>query len=207
MYQRLPVEKLTGDELFRNTNQTKFSVREFWRYGFSNLNSNVMRGVLAEFIVENALNEKDIIGVRNPWGDYDVLTEEGVKVEVKCCSYIQDWNQDKFTVIRWAGLKATPLYWSSAVAAQVSDAIPDYKSDVYVLALVDHQDPATLDLLNLNQWRFYVLSRERLREVARNGGSVSLSQLTKSNIASVGYVQLVGAVASIYPTSVTKSNI
>ena len=72
MYKRLPVTKLTGDEQFKPIGNKQFSVLDFWQYGFSNLNSNVLRGALAEFIVENALNDKEQIVVRNPWGDYDV---------------------------------------------------------------------------------------------------------------------------------------
>lgn len=89
MYKKIPVRKLTGFEEFKNTPNKKFSVLEFWQYGFSNLNSNVLRGALAEFLVENALKDNDEIEVRSPWGDYDVLYK-GKKIEVKCCSYIQD---------------------------------------------------------------------------------------------------------------------
>lgn len=59
----------------------------------------MIRGVLAEFIVENALKDNDEIEVRSPWGDYDVLYK-GKKIEVKCSSYIQDWEQKNLSVIK-----------------------------------------------------------------------------------------------------------
>lgn len=190
MYKRIPVRKLTGFEEFRNTPNKKFSVLEFWQYGFSNLNSNVLRGALAEFLVENALKDKVEIEVRSPWGDYDVLYK-GKKIEVKCCSYIQDWDQNQFTKILWSGLKATELYYSDAVKKQSElSRVADYKSDVYVLALFKHQDHATLDIIDLSQWCFYVLSKDRLKELSKNGNSISLIRLEKHALEPVGFNDL-----------------
>ena len=196
MYKRIPVTKLTGLEKFKNTGEKRFSVQEFWRYGFSGLNSNVLRGTLAEFLVENALKENIEIEVRNPWGDYDVLFN-GKKIEVKCCSYIQDWDQEKLSTIKWSGLKAKDLYWSTAVNGVYVDKEPDYKSDIYILALFKHQDPETLDILDLDQWCFYILSREKLKEISGDKSSVSLYLLRKHNIDSIPFSSLREAVEKL----------
>lgn len=193
MYKRIPVTKLTGDEQFKNVGNNNFSVLEFWRYGFSNLNSNVLRGALAEFIVENALRTDEEIGVRNPWGDSDVIAPDGKKIEVKCCSYIQDWDQNEFSRIVWSGLKAKSLYWSSAVS-EYPRADADYKSDIYVLALFKHQDPVTLNILDMDQWCFWVLPKERVREITKSGNSVSLVKLQKLNIDPVDFSCLKNAI-------------
>ena len=189
MYKRIPVKKLTGSEQFKNAGDKKFSVLDFWRYGFSNLNSNVLRGAFAEFLVENALRGSEEIDVRNPWGDSDVISPTGKKIEVKCCSYIQDWDQDKYSTILWSGLKAKELYWSSAVG-EFPTAPKDYKSDIYVLALFKHQDHSTLDILDMSQWCFWVLSREKIKEVTKNGNSVSLAKLEKLGIEPIGFSEL-----------------
>lgn len=189
MYKRLPVTKLNGQEIFKNSGDKKFSVLEFWQYGFSNLNSNVLRGALAEFIVENALRQSNQIDVRNPWGDSDIIAPNGKKIEVKCCSYIQDWDQNEFSKILWAGLKAKNLYWSSAVGEFPKDPA-DYKSDIYVLALFRHQEPTTLDILNMDQWCFWVLSRDKLKEITKNGNSISLNHLEKLKIEPVSFKDL-----------------
>lgn len=194
MYKRIPATKLTGQEAFSNAGGRKFSVQDFWRYGFSSLNSNVLRGALAEFIVENALKENSEIEVRSPWGDYDVLYN-GRKIEVKCSSYIQDWDQEKFTTIQWSGLKAKELYYSEAVRKMSEmNKASDYKSDIYVLALLRHQDHATLDILNMDQWCFYVLSKDELRDVSKNGSSVSLARLQKFSYQSTSFEQLATAI-------------
>ena len=190
MYKRIPVSKLTGSEQFKNVGQKKFSVLEFWQYGFSSLNSNVLRGALAEFIVENALKDNMEIEVRSPWGDYDVLYK-GKKIEVKCCSYIQDWDQSKFTTVQWSGLKAKKLYYSEAVTKFADvDKTVDYKSDIYILALFKHQEHATLDILDMDQWCFYVLSKEQLRLVSKDRSSVSLLRLEKESVKAEFFADL-----------------
>lgn len=189
MYKRIEVIKLTGNEQFKNVGNKKFSVLEFWRYGFSNLNSNVLRGAFAEFIVENALRGNEEIDVRNPWGDSDVIAPNGKKIEVKCCSYIQDWDQNDFSKILWSGLKAKSLYWSSAVSA-FPRSPEDYKSDIYVLALLKHQDHSTLDILDMDQWCFWVLTKEKIKEITKNGNSVSLIKLQKFSMKPISFNDL-----------------
>ncbi len=196
MYKRIPVNKLTGNESFKNVGDKKFSVLEFWRYGFSNLNSNVLRGALAEFIIENALRSNEQIDVRNPWGDSDVVAPNGKNIEVKCCSYIQDWDQDDYSKIIWSGLKAKSLYWSSAVS-EFPRKEADYKSDIYILALFKHQDHATLDILDMNQWCFFVLSKEKIKDITKNGNSISLTKLEKFSIQPIGFNELYNVVTNI----------
>src|SRR3989344_5901932 len=200
MYKRIPVNKLTGNEQFKNVGDKKFSVLEFWRYGFSNLNSNVLRGALAEFIVENALRNNEQINVRNPWGDSDVIAPNGKKIEVKCCSYIQDWDQNDYSRISWSGLKAKQLYWSSedrdAVIKNMKERPVDFKSDIYVLSLFKHQDHATLDILDMSQWCFWVLTKEKIKEITKNGKSVSLIKLQKLGIEPIGFSDLSKAISS-----------
>jgi hypothetical protein len=197
MYKRIPVRKLTGTEQFKNAGQKKFSVLEFWQYGFSSLNSNVLRGALAEFIVENALKENAEIEVRSPWGDYDVLYK-GKKIEVKCCSYIQDWDQTKLSTIKWSGLKARELYYSEAVT-KLSDTnqTSDYKSDIYILSLLRHQNSDTLNILDLHQWDFYVMTREEIRNISGNRASISLAMLVRHKIRPHTFVNLARSVEKI----------
>lgn len=189
MYKRIPVTKLSGEETFKSTGNKKFSVLEFWRYGFSNLNSNILRGVLAEFLVENALKDTKEITIRNPWGDCDVILDDETKIEVKCCSYIQDWDQKELSKISFAGLKAKSLYWSSAVNEYPREP-EDYKSDIYILSLLKHQDPTTLDILDMDQWCFYVLAKDELKRITKNGKSISLSKLKKNDINPVTFNEL-----------------
>lgn len=127
-------------------------------------------------------------------GDYDVLFQD-TKIEVKSCSYIQDWDQNNLTVIKCSGLKGTPVYYSDAVQKQSElSKVADYKADVYVLALFKHQEPATLDILDLDQWCFYVLSKDKLKEISKDKSSISLYLLKKHNVESVSFCDLARAI-------------
>jgi hypothetical protein len=53
--------------------------------------------VLAEFIVATALGVADQL--RNDWGPYDLLTPDGIKIEVKSPAYLQSWHQENFSTI------------------------------------------------------------------------------------------------------------
>lgn len=196
MYKRIPVRKLSGTETFKNAGSKKFSVLEFWQYGFSNLNSNILRGVLAEFLVENALKDKKEITIRNPWGDCDVMLDNGTKIEVKCCAYIQDWDQKELSKISFSGLKAKSLYWSSAVSEYPREP-EDYKSDIYILSLLKHQDPDTLNILDMNQWCFYVLAKDELKRITKNGKSISIGKLEKNNIKPISFNELLRSVKKL----------
>lgn len=194
MYKAKPVVKLTGSEQFINTGK-QFSVLDFWQYGFSNLNSNVLRGALAEFLVEQALKETDDIELRSPWGDFDV-SYQGKKIEVKCCSYLQDWDQNKLSKVVWSGLKAKELYYNDAVAKQ-SNKEADYKADIYVLSLLHHQETETLDILDLNQWSFYVLSKDELKAITKNGNSTSLNALIQNDIKRLSFIDIKAKIKAI----------
>jgi len=91
------------------------------------------------------------------------------------------------------------LYWSSAdrgaVSLNLQERPTDYKSDIYVLALFKHQDHATLDILNMEQWCFWVLTKDRIKEITKNGNSVSLLKLQKFDIAPVGFTEISRAIA------------
>ncbi len=190
-YKRITPKKLTGQEPFINTGSKQFTVLDFWQYAFSALNSNVLRGALAEFLIENALKDPQDIDVRSPWGDWDVMTPDDTKLEVKCCAYIQDWDQTDYSKIVFSGLKAKGVYYSEAVKSYKD--IPTeatYKADIYVLALLHHKDHATLDLLDLNQWSFYVLPRQQVFEITNNGSSISMYKLLKNEIEPCKFVEL-----------------
>jgi hypothetical protein len=63
---------------------------EFWKWAFSDFLSNALRGVLAEFIVAKAMDCTDV--QRTEWDAYDVITSDGIKIEVKSSAYLQSWH-------------------------------------------------------------------------------------------------------------------
>ena len=121
-------------------------------------------------------------------GGYD-MEWYGKKIEVKCSSYLQDWDQQDLSKPLFSGLKAKELYYNDVVGKK-SDKKADYKSDIYVLCLFQHKETETLDILNLDQWSFYALSRKRLKEISNDGSSISLVKLNKQNIVSISFEEL-----------------
>lgn len=62
-------------------------------------------------------------------------------------------------------------------------------ADVYVFCLLHHQDKATVDPLNKNQWGFYVLVTEELDNYTISQYSITLNSLRKLTSA-VDYSKL-----------------
>ena len=53
--------------------------------------------MLAEFIVASAI---DVLkNPREEWDAYDLITKEGLKIEIKSSSYLQSWDQTELSKI------------------------------------------------------------------------------------------------------------
>lgn len=184
----LLVKPKTGDERFQyNGAALDSSVLDFWRWSTSDLLSNATRGRLGEFIVAMSLGLAH--GVRNEWDPYDLETQNGVKLEVKTSAYLQAWRQERPSKIIFG---IAPTYrWDDATAKY--DATQMRQADVYVFCLLAHTDQATVDPLDLDQWRFWVLPTQVLNEKAPTQKSITLSTLerlgaTKSSFGDLAHV-------------------
>ena len=167
----------TGNEPFHRSGATQgFSVLDFWQWSMADLVSNATRGVLAEFIVAQALGIATT-GVSEEWAPYDLRTVQGVPIEVKSAAYLQSWAQRRLSPILFNVSKKRVL---NAATNQMVDE-PTRTAQVYVFALLAHQDQTTLDPLNLDQWRFYVLSTAKLNERTRSQHSITLPSLAAMN--------------------------
>lgn len=142
----------TGEERFHTGGAPlPFSVLSFWQWAASDLVSNSLRGVLAEFLVAQALGIAD--GIRVEWDACDLKTADGLRLEVKTAGYIQTWAQKALSAPTFdIGAKRT---WDAE--ANTWSTAPSRSAEIYVFALHAHRDRATLDPLDLAQWEFYVL--------------------------------------------------
>jgi hypothetical protein len=160
-----PTRLLTGDERIAGTTGT---VRDFWSWTLSDLRTNTVRPMLAEFLVAQALGAAT--RPRIEWDAYDVVTPDGVRVEVKSSAYVQAWAQARPSSIRFAGLNGRT--WDSRVGYAQSAT---YNADVYVFALVTARNHATYDPLDAAQWSFWVLPRQVVEAIGQR--SLSLSRV------------------------------
>ncbi|MGQ0814233.1 MAG: hypothetical protein ACT4O1_07175, partial [Gemmatimonadota bacterium] len=141
---------------------------DFWRWSSSDLVSNATRGCLAEFIVAAAV--EDSRPVREEWASFDLLTPEGIRIEVKSAAYLQTWNQREFSRITFSTKPSRG--WDAATNLESPEL--RRQADVYVFALLVHKDKRTVDPLNVDQWRFYVLPTRVLDARERSQHSITL---------------------------------
>jgi hypothetical protein len=187
---RIGTTRKTGDESFRSSSNTlPFNALDFWRWSASDLVSNTTRGRLAEFIVAKAVGISTD-GVRDEWAPYDLHTDNGIRIEVKSAAYLQAWPQKQLSSISFIVTKSRT--WDPETAEL--STLPNRCSDVYVFALLKHEDKVTLDPMNLDQWRFYVLPTRVLNERTRSQHSITLASLNKLNAGPFGFFELATAV-------------
>lgn len=159
-------QPLDGSEMFTGTDAT---VAQFWAYAMRDLRTNTTRGFLAEFLVAKAVGAT---GVQPEWNSFDVLTPDGVKVEVKSSAYLQSWAQRTLTPPVFNRLTARSWAFEDGEAEERS-----HNADVYVLALQAVQSHDEYDPLDTLQWEFYVLPVSTL--AARGYRSITLNALRK----------------------------
>ena len=97
----LKATRKSGEEpMHQNGQPLGVTLLDFWRWSVSDLVSNATRGKLAEFIVASALELTS--GVRSEWDAYDLLTPDGIRVEVKSTAYLQAWFHQHLSVVQFS---------------------------------------------------------------------------------------------------------
>jgi len=151
--------------------QTK--VKDFWRWAFSDFCDDALKGDYAEWLVSI------LLGVRTErrryWANTDLVSQPGVRIEVKSSSYWQSWKlweeTGKPKCVKVAGDKERRRIRFAGL--KVGDAVGNvgYKSDLYVFAFQAQRDPSLWNAFDLSQWEFYMLTKQELEEI----GAKSLS--------------------------------
>ena len=191
-FERKLAARKTGAEAFRAGEQSLgFDLQDFWRWSTSDILSNATRGVLAEYLVARALGIAVEEGVRDEWAAYDLTTPEGVKIEVKSAAYLQSWYQERLSRISF--LVAKTRTWDPAT--NLLDSMPARKADVYVLALLHHQDKATVNPMDVEQWCFYVLPTSLIDARTRSQHSITLPTLEQLGVVPTAWHELRTTVA------------
>lgn len=169
------------------------AVVDYWRWAYSDLRDNTVRGVLAEFLVASALGRNDVR--RKGWDNFDVLTDAGVRVEVKASGYLQAWAQPAPSKLSFGRVAART--WDENTN-QLGET-PEVRADVFVFAVHTCRDHATYDALDTSQWEFYVVPADEVRScgyksvtigwVSQRARPVPLDDLA-ATIAAAGATQL-----------------
>lgn len=161
----ISVKPKKGNELFYNNNHSlSFDILEFWSWNQSNLFENRTRGILAEFIVAKALDIE--LQARVEWDDFDLISNNGRKIEIKSAAYIQSWNQKKYSIIKF----------NIAESNRYKDKI-ERQSDYYIFCLFNVKDENLIDPMNLSQWIFYIVKTDTINARLKNQKTITLSSL------------------------------
>lgn len=164
------------------------SLLAFWRWAFSDICDDDIKGIFAEWMVGTLLGLPMHASRRVSWADSDLILPSSTRVEIKSSAIWQSWklvneNGTSKTLpapapldparIRFGGLQAR----AAATASTLEDA-PRFKSDFYVFCMHVQTDPASWSAWNLSQWEFYLLSQQEL-VAAKIGQSISLAKLRR----------------------------
>jgi len=157
-------------------------IGEFWSWAFSDLKENTTRGVLAEFLVVKALGLS--MESKAAWEPYDLDSLNGSRIEVKASGHLQAWATRKLSAINFSGLKAKSYDANTGKYSKEKS----YHADVYIFCKQTARDHDTYQVLDLDQWRFYVTPREYLEQ--RNTNSISEGRLKKDGFSAVSISEL-----------------
>lgn len=166
-------DKKTGKEKFMIKNEPlNFDLLDFWSWNQSDLIENRTRGILAEFIVKKAL--KIEFEKRIEWDNFDLITNNGKKLEIKSAAYIQSWKQRKHSEINF-GI-------SPSVGAKDNSEYDGTKrrwADYYIFCLLKNKDQESINPLDLGQWTFFILKTEVLNKYKPHQKSIGINSLFK----------------------------
>jgi hypothetical protein len=166
MLKRAPISKDTN---IIGVNKT---IGDFWEWGFSDILSNSLRGIFAEFLVGSAigcLNDKRI-----EWDAFDLVYQDK-KIEVKSSSYIQTWHNEKHSKISFnIGAKKEYDYQLRKYSSTVKR-----NADIYVFCLLKEKNEEIIDPLIIDQWEFYLVLTSYLDKHFPNQKTISLASLSK----------------------------
>jgi hypothetical protein len=182
-------------------NSIGLSLGDFWRWSFSDLLDNTLRGIYSEFIVGAALG-LDLSAGRTNWDPWDLTYQhdgQEVHIEVKSSAYLQPYQQEHLSNIVFS-IRPTRT-WDPA--GGYSDEVRR-QADVYVFCLYAEQDRTKANPLELDGWRFYVLPTNRLNTVCGKQKTLSLSALLNISPIHADFQGLENAVLEVIEEAAQK---
>ena len=158
--------KRMGDDKFTlNDVEMLFDLQDFWEYYASDILNSGVRGAIAEFIVNKALNVS--IFMRG-WQPFDVIYG-AYRIEVKSSAFVHSTTTDKLS---------RPVFNISKRQVFLDETKwtqPKRNSDYYIFALFACKDVREADTMKLDQWEFYIVPTSYLNENYDNSKTISLS--------------------------------
>ena len=181
----IKTEYATGNERFiLKGSDSDLCLINFWAWAYSDCLTNTHRGVLAEFLVASALGI-DLKQPREAWAKFD-LTYRGKGVEVKSASYHQSWYQKEMSKINFV----IPRTRAWDADTNRLDSEIKRQARFYVLCLLSEQDRRSVNPLDIDQWRFWVVPTCFFNDRKRSQHSIGYNSLISEVGQPVGFGNL-----------------
>ena len=164
--------QMIGNECFTfKGKDTDLTMLEFWRWHFSEIFD--LQSKIAEYIVGKALGLKEAQNV-GVWTLFDIMYR-GKRIEVKETSYYHAWQTDEERKSEQRVFGITKAYDDYTK----KDSPLRRQNDIYIFCLNTGKTKATSNPLELNNWKFYVISTNIINEKCGDGKSITLSKVEK----------------------------
>jgi hypothetical protein len=165
-FEKIEASRIPIDKHFEHRNRAMdFSITDFWQWALSDLIENRNRGILAEFLVMKALGINQ--NTRLEWDAYDLITANGVKIEIKSAAYFQSWEQKNKSDIVF---NIAPTNHNTPQAKRLAD--------IYIFCLLNIEDDSqSINPMQLEQWTFYIVKTDELNQRLKNQKTLRLKTL------------------------------
>ena len=157
---------------------------KFWKWAYSDFISNANRGILAEYIVHTAIQSKT--KKRLEWDSCDLITQNDLKIEVKCSAYLQSWQQTVPSKIIFNIAPTKEWHFDT----NTYDKVPTRSADIYVFCIFKTKDPLIANPLDTSQWEFIVIPTIILNQKYQKQKSISYNTLIKDGFKKISYENL-----------------
>jgi len=186
---------LWGHENIKGLNNA--SVNEFWQWTYSDIMINKNREDFGLFLIAHALELTKMPRIN--WSEID-LRYQRKKITVKTAGYIQSWKQKKskrvlFDISRKKGIDAKK---------KDSLTFKNREADLYIFNFHKEKIVKKADVLNLEQWEFYIVLTSVLDEHFPNKNKIGLRSLNK--IASkINYIRIKPIMDDLIQSQLTEN--
>ena len=150
----------------------KTTIKDFWQWTYSDLLINKNRSDLGLFLTANALQLTKM--PRIDWGNVE-LRYRNKKIAVKTSGYIQNWRQKRPKRVLF------DIPPKKGIDAPTEDSITfrNREAEIYIFCLHTEKDVSKVDVLNLEQWRFYIVRTASLDLDFREKKKIGIQPLNK----------------------------
>lgn len=173
-----------SDHFIIGNKNTDITLEDFWLWAYTDFVNNIQRGALAEFIVASAIGCTE--SSRIQFRPFDLMSPEGWRIEVKCASYVQSWENRHPDHISYS---IAPASLPDPVLGYIDNAPKQRNCDCYVFSLYKATSPDQ-NPLDLDLWEFFVLNTAVLDAEKPTQKSITLPSLLTLHPVSCSYSEL-----------------